>query len=479
MADDDDYETGSFYTSQELADQIAERVMRPQLETLKQCDSWRAFIEALSTYRVIDPFVGDGAFLKAATRLLVEVIDHQVERFPDDQNRADAIGWLAEECVNGADINESAVEATRAALREIVGDQSARFRTVQVGDSLTGPLQPKDVSLGDKDGICWLRFDGYQGYDAVLTNPPWITLKNTKTSHRYLNNQNRKLLEHNYPKMLEGHLNTYVFGAHRALSMLKEGRGRIGIVLPASFCSDPERYELREYARHTLNHRLDLFPFSGKRSRDVFPGVNQSFVVLMGDRRTDRVPFSLIVHNEWEETHLMENRYPTHIPRTLVDTLQMFPFQYDNPSVEKVFDRQETRIGDSCEFYAGIQAFSKNTVMLDVSNVRDERHQHPYFTPSDILPFQPVYGDREHNCPRHALSGLLWIDPSPEELTPVDKPSCGNETHVKDAENVRYKRTNSKCLQPLNLVWRRLRNRTKDQPRVQNRWSVACARPMS
>ena len=119
---------GAFYTPRHIVDLIVEQAIG------RLCDEFPS--DRIPYLKILDPSCGEGAFLTGAYSYLQK-------RFPSLEDR------LLQQTLYGADIDESALGRTREALPHA---------NLRLGDSL---LDPKAIGAD---------------FDAVIGNPPWMSL---------------------------------------------------------------------------------------------------------------------------------------------------------------------------------------------------------------------------------------------------------------------------------------------------------------
>lgn len=190
-------ERGAWFTPPELAEPTADRTLAPLLANGEP-----------PRLRIADPAVGGGAFLLAALRTLVRA----------GLRPADAAA-----CLHGVDVDSAAATLAAAAVREACGDDA-----------------PPAADVGERihagDGLVDLD-DGT--FDAVLTNPPWETLRSTTAARAHTADLRRRFRHQGGGKLF-----TYRLFVERALGLLRPG-GRFGLIVPASLWFDRDAGPLR------------------------------------------------------------------------------------------------------------------------------------------------------------------------------------------------------------------------------------------
>jgi type I restriction enzyme M protein len=184
---------------------------------------------------IIDPACGSGGFLISSLKYVLK-----------NNPNAKAENFVAKNLF-GLDINKSIARIAKMKLLLEANSQANIFCT---------------NSLEDLDEIklivsCALNKKSFDGFDIVLTNPPFGTvgkITNTKTLSRYdlgykwagSDNQFYKT------KTLSNGLAAEILFIERCLQLLKDG-GRLGIVLPNGHFENPSLEYLRFYIKQKAN----------------------------------------------------------------------------------------------------------------------------------------------------------------------------------------------------------------------------------
>lgn len=156
--------TGSYYTPDYIVDYIVQNTLGPIIEELKKKvngDNTKLIDEILNL-KVLDPAMGSGHFLVAATdylaRALVEALGGSEKELEEDDIRW-ARREIIERCIFGVDLNPLAVELAKLSLwlSTVAKDKPLSFldHHLRCGNSLIG-AQIKDLAelpeLKKKDG---------------------------------------------------------------------------------------------------------------------------------------------------------------------------------------------------------------------------------------------------------------------------------------------------------------------------------------
>lgn len=133
--------TGSFYTPRSMTEFLVRRTLHPLVDGRTP--------DEILALRVVDPAMGSGAFLVAATRYLtaaLERAEHECGDWPKsgrpDGHRAELARLVAQRCVYGVDLNPMAVQLARLSLwlATLARDRPLTFldHHLATGDSLMG-----------------------------------------------------------------------------------------------------------------------------------------------------------------------------------------------------------------------------------------------------------------------------------------------------------------------------------------------------
>lgn len=183
-------DSGTAYTTKELADEVAEHALAPLAyspgpQDTPDTNEWRIRPSAeILALKVCDPAVGSGAILVAACRYLADRLIEawRAEGDPraaetataaDDPNRLDVMvearRLVAEHCCHGVDRNPMAVEMAKMSmwLTTVARDRPFTFldHALKAGDSLLG--------IWDLDQLRYLHYDMQAGRRRALPIDGW------------------------------------------------------------------------------------------------------------------------------------------------------------------------------------------------------------------------------------------------------------------------------------------------------------------
>ena len=128
-------ELGVVYTPRDVCEPMVRLALAPLLASTRD----------VTSLRICDPAIGEGAFLVEIVRVLAEALGTQ----------HDARRLVAQTCIHGVDVDPRAVDAARAAVEDFVGAPVPSLREhLRVGDALS---------------VAWP-----QRFDALVGNPPYV-----------------------------------------------------------------------------------------------------------------------------------------------------------------------------------------------------------------------------------------------------------------------------------------------------------------
>ncbi len=289
---------GVYYTPEWVVERIVAETLGPRLEEIKRDSGWDAdtqpdkraideFGERLKSFTVLDPACGSGAFLITSLRYLLDTW-HELQEIRKavtgefmTNDDAALIRDILQRNLYGVDINPASVEIARLALwlHTARGDKplSALESTIRDGNSLIDSTFYKgqiDLALYDEaqkeriNAFDWRdRFAevfARGGFDAVVSNPPYVKLQNFRKVHgdmaEYLRAGRLDILP--YRSTRTGNFDLYLPFIERGLSLLNEN-GRLGFIAPSLWTVNEYGEGLRRLVAEgrTLERWIDFKAF--------------------------------------------------------------------------------------------------------------------------------------------------------------------------------------------------------------------------
>ena len=194
-----------------------------------QAAFWRAYLDHLRGFTVVDPACGSGAFLVAAyNELARRYID--VEGALLELGGALDFDWVDEivtRNLHGVDVNAESVEITRLSLwlKTARRDHPLQRleRTVRVGNSLIDDPAASPQSFDW--GVAFPEVFAQGGFDAVIGNPPYVRMELIKPVKPWLTR---------HYAVADERTDLYAYFFERGLQVLKPG-GRLGFISSSTF----------------------------------------------------------------------------------------------------------------------------------------------------------------------------------------------------------------------------------------------------
>lgn len=174
------------------------------------------------------------------------------------------------------------------------------------------------ISYNDLNGLF------YNGFDAIVSNPPYLVLKpnRNKMDSETVDNINNMVKyfrsSSNYKYSIEGMLNLYQLSLEAMLGMLKNG-GQLGIICPSTLFADVSASALRKYllSKHNVTY-IKYF----SENNPLFDNVTQATCI-----------FHLTKGEECNLIDIVQGMKKYQI--ALDDVKQVFSANWEIPSIEK------------------------------------------------------------------------------------------------------------------------------------------------
>jgi hypothetical protein len=319
---------GVYYTPEWVVDRIVGFTLGPLTSELKRESGWPdeetgklptkeaidAYMGRLTALKVVDPACGSGAFLITALRFLfdewraVRALRRQVTReytaeewrevgairrqVPEDYkpDKSDDLDQIVRDILRsnlyGVDINAASVEIAQLALwlhtARAKKPLSSLEKTIRCGNSLVdsdfykgqinlglyGDVERERVNAFDWDEAFPEVFE-HGGFDAVISNPPYVKLQNFRRVHAdvvdFIRNGRPSVHINGYKSAQTGNFDLYLPFIERGLSLLNE-RGRLGYIAPSLWTVN----EYGEGLRSLIGQRRQLARWLDFKAFQVF-----------------------------------------------------------------------------------------------------------------------------------------------------------------------------------------------------------------
>ncbi|MBK7892146.1 MAG: N-6 DNA methylase [Bdellovibrionales bacterium] len=250
--------TGTYYTPDEIVQFVVTSTLEPIVrgKTAKQ----------ILTTKVIDPAMGSGHFLSGALNYMSKAYIAALDRESNDDLRIDLVDAKQEvlrSCIFGVDLNPRAVKLAKMSLwlesaksnriLEPLDDQ------LKSGDSLVDDLEQYEFNFKWKKEFSGISFD------AVVGNPPWISIlgkfKVKSIELKYATHLIEKYeLDTNRP-------NVYEAFVRKSLELISlTPNARYGVVLPEGLGINKQFLPLRKLILEKFDLEIVAYGFD-------FPGV--------------------------------------------------------------------------------------------------------------------------------------------------------------------------------------------------------------
>ena len=261
---------GVFYTPDYITDFICINTIIPYLSksnvtTIHELiQEYSDDIEKLESkfikMKIVDPACGSGAFLSKTVDVLLEIykeifnLKEKLGKFATEKDNK-ITKWSEEEHVRriienniyGVDINRESVEITKLSMfLKLASDKRKLFglsKNIVVGNSLIDEqsIDPRGFSWEERfPDVIHRQFPGFEGFDIVIGNPPYVQLSMNKE----INPKEKNYLINRFESSM-GRLNTFGFFTRLGIDLLKD-HGMLGFIIPNTILTQDYYEELRE-----------------------------------------------------------------------------------------------------------------------------------------------------------------------------------------------------------------------------------------
>lgn len=301
-------ETGSYYTPQRLASFVSEIA-------IKQFHSG-------TSLSVLEPSVGDGAFLRA--------LNHHSEA--SEKIRS----------ITSIDVDQIAIKKARYLKRKV----NFKFKTKFLNRDFLD-FQSKVEA----------------GFDLIIGNPPYITRRNLSLEMREKSNfilKSQIETKRNASNILEA------FILH-SLSMLNE-QGVLCFILPKEFLNV-------NYGQSILNHLTEnnygilLYDFSDK----LFEGIDQEIICLVASKQFDKFGLQFFEVNQKFEAKLIRRETTEELEKRDRANIKwsFFSSNSDDLNFLEALYAECKNLSNYCSSSAGIVTAANDYFILDAETVKD------------------------------------------------------------------------------------------------------------
>jgi hypothetical protein len=257
--------TGSFYTPDYLADLIVQDVLFAWLSTSgdttirnsKDLDRLgsverKSLLDELTKITILDPSVGEGAFLLAAAELITKIRSILGDKEGEKHRRLK----IVTNNLYGVDLDYDAVESCKTRLQKWGKTSSKRDDlNIRYGNSLVGELNAQSSGKREYDShsFHWKKefaqvfFEKSQGFSIVVGNPPYGSI---------LSMNDRRFISNYYAfNVGDNRTGTWNSASHfivRSMDLL-EDTGHLGFLIPNSILRVKQFTKTREFLLNSTN----------------------------------------------------------------------------------------------------------------------------------------------------------------------------------------------------------------------------------
>ena len=262
---------GIYYTDYDIARLIVQNA-------LKCTDT-----DALSTLKLYEPCAGTGIFI-------IAFIDEIFERLPI---QSDTMKRVVDN-VYFSDIDEDAIDILLKLLPIYLKSKYGIRVTIKDSNYFAGnALFTKNDQQISK--VCPKEIFGVQdGFDIVLTNPPYKLLKANSNKYQNEDNDNKHALDikellsfirkNNIYRLNQGTLNYYRIFLEEILENYTKADGKVGVIVPATLLSDKQSELLRKKILYCYGlTKLYVIP----ERNNFFPDISQAFCFFALDKKEE------------------------------------------------------------------------------------------------------------------------------------------------------------------------------------------------
>lgn len=251
---------GAFFTPYSIAHLIAENTID----------------NTNSSISVLDPACGTGVFLSAAAHFL---------------KRSGKSNSEISQSLHGWDINPDSLKIAQCLLAAELGLTEAEQKKLFNSKKFI----TKDTILEPIENASLFSFSLSRNYifDYIVTNPPYDRLKADASTEKYKKSVGDYVSiikkSNHYPLSSDGSIDLYRLFLERILQISTLNKSKVGMIIPASFCSDKSAQKIRSSI--ITSNLIQKILFIPEKVR-AFEGVTQAFVILILKDDTQDSKFS-------------------------------------------------------------------------------------------------------------------------------------------------------------------------------------------
>lgn len=295
-------EAGAVYTQ----DQVAYEIVQRTLSNLT--------VEKSESIKVLDFATGTGRFYRQIVRCLSELY-----RLSPNYSVINNI--------YAVDNDPIALNICRINALHMLDDLNYNKAQIVAKHIILKNALLKEQLFRDEMAIRHTDFDGlfYNGFDAVVSNPPYLVLKpnKNKMDSETIANINNMVKyfrnSHDYKFSIEGMLNLYQLSIEAMLGMLRVG-GEMGVICPSTLFADVSASTLR---KHLLSkHNVTYIKYFSE-DESLFDNVTQAACI-----------FHLTKGEECKSIDIVSGSKSYKV--ALEDVKHIFSSNWEIPSIEQV-----------------------------------------------------------------------------------------------------------------------------------------------
>ncbi len=295
---------GAVYTQSGIARDIVEKTLSPAIQ--EGVD--------VKKIKVLDFATGTGRFYS-------EIVSFLSDKYGLDTES------IVLNCVYAIDLDLIALNITRLkAFSFLLNYKESNLRRICDRIILRNGLLRESLSLVSSDAITPDDFDGlfYEGFDAIVSNPPYLVLKPNKKippkAWAILQEQINYFRSSGvYSYSIEGMLNLYQISIESMLLMLRPG-GELGIICPSTLFADLSASRLRRHL--LLQNKVRSIRYYAERD-DLFVNVIQATSI-----------FHLKKGSVTDSIDINDGKRAFNVPLNLIQ--ELFPDKLEIPNISEL-----------------------------------------------------------------------------------------------------------------------------------------------